>query len=441
MKNICIKHFPIKTIFVLLAIFILLISLPVKSEETKKENILYKIKAEHVSDKNINIKLYTAQKFFESPIPIEKPGLGYVLFLPGTREKLENTPLLTNIEKFISKINVKYYPIKNKDVGYTKIFIKTLEKDIILSIENEVYIPKESTSIEKEEKAENITENQNKEEDQEEKTEKQEDKKELVINKDKSLPKTSMNKEKNTTIEKIIIKKDYSPAVLFILLIITFNIAYLALQKRKKPQYDGKLSKYLNKLTAGYLEKDYLLLFTENEILIDSAYKFCIKNSLNLHVATNKAIEYSKKYNDDKNITLDFSEFSFDEFYKHRDFYNNLNFLPSGVIFDIDPKFKETTSENFDFVSLKKTVDSNYTNLFLIFNLLLKGFNENSGFIIFTDSNIKEKDLTGDKISLNIKLSALKALNNFVKNIKNLNTHKNIEIKYCFNDFIKKTNN
>ncbi|HSA06160.1 MAG TPA: hypothetical protein P5556_03165 [Candidatus Gastranaerophilales bacterium] len=416
--------------------------------DNEQKNDLYKIELLNNNYKTVIIKLYTSRKYQTIPSPIKKDADEYALFLPDTNKNLELTPSITHLKDILEDIKVEYFPLLSQNTGYTKIFITTSNEDVDLFVENHIYVPKKPEPVkivqkQTVQKAESKPEAQikvikpepvkiaEKQEKQEAKTEPERVEKQIV-------QKEKLKSEPPKYIIRQVQVKDYSIGLLAAFLLIILNFLIIYLNKIKKAKYDGKLSLELKKKAVAFAENDYILLFSENESMISNVYQYCIKNNINLQIATKNIQEVSNKIEKFENINLNLTEFKFEEFYNHRDFYKKLTSKPVGFIFDIDPKFiKNDFNQGFDFVQLKKYIDLNFTNLFLILFLILKDLENKDGFVIFTDAN--NKDMTsGSNFLINkIQLSTMNAVDDFVKNVKQIKTAEKTKIHYFLNDLLK----
>jgi|GEM_PF-3140257 len=437
----------IKILYLLIGVFFLLL-FPVLAEEVK-ENILYKIELSNPGSKNISVKFYTAEKYQGLPRPIKKSDTGYILFLPKTREKLELPPLTNHLAGVVENIDVEYFPIANKDYGYTKVFIKTSGKKVELLVENQAYTPPETKKPEKIKEEPEITDNPKNEISSEEHPEKieketeqtsrvvkntepeQEEVPEKTLSGRKPVAKVEKIPEGKTT-EKVI--RDYSIGIIFAILLFALNLIFLFHNKKNKSKYDGKLSTILPQKLAKNYKQDYILIFSDNKKFIEGINNECRKRKLYLHIAAEAPHSLPDKIIENPRVTL--SEFNFDEFYKHREFYRSIKNKPVGIIFDIDPRYRNKDSgQNFDFVSLKKHIDLNYTNLFLILELIIRDLNSSNSFIIFTDSAKKSPNPKIQSMTQKIYYSANQAIISFIENVKKSRIGQEGKILYCINDF------
>ncbi len=80
------------------------------------------------------------------------------------------------------------------------------------------------------------------------------------------------------------------------------------------------------------------------------------------------------------------------EFYMHRDFYKRLDPKPTGVIIAVDYTGDQKRAQK-DFLEAKKIIDTNYTGLVSILNIIAKDFEEREeGFIIGLNSIAGEEN-------------------------------------------------
>ncbi len=91
-------------------------------------------------------------------------------------------------------------------------------------------------------------------------------------------------------------------------------------------------------------------------------------------------------------VEIEVLKFNILEFYTHRNFYKALDPEPEGLIIAVNYIGDQKRSRK-DFLEAKKIIDTNYTGLISILNIVAQGFEEKkSGFIIAIDSIIGEKN-------------------------------------------------
>ncbi len=412
------KHLQ-KTALLFLLFFFL--SLSAFAQDKEQGNVLYKVELENTAGKTLIVKLYTAKKYTSALSPIKKEGLGYLLLLPKTRESLVKPASADRLNGLVSGIDVDYFPLASPNIGYTKVFIKTTADGFGLAVENEVYTPvkpySESKNVETAEKQ--GLQKKPAGADKEKIPEEDKDKASGLKNRQKPEPLTSA---KEKTVEEAAVKNElktgYIQAFIILFLLASLITDYLFIRSKNNLKSDGDLLIRLKKLAKKFSGKNGLLLFSNSESLISNVCEFCVNKGINLHIATKNPREMQEKISPSKNINLSLSEFKFDEFYKHRDFYKKLNPKPAGFIFDIEPDFLENLPEKkFDFILFRKLIDKNYTNFFLILNLIFNDIKNKNGFVIFATN--KKISGSGKKtFSGKAFYSTQKAMMGFVEEFK-----------------------
>ncbi len=238
--------------------------------------------------------------------------------------------------------------------------------------------------------------------------------------------------EKIKIIEKEIPVKDYSLGILAALAILVFNLIYIGAKNKKKTGADGKLSDIIKKKTLNFAETDYLLLFSDNKEIINKMYDICWEESINLHIASANTAGLAEKFENNENINIKISEFKFDEFYKHKDFYKSLEPKPIGIVIDLSNRqLKNNTSKDAGFIDIKKYIDINYTNLYLMLSIALKDIDKNNGFIIFTETDKQISCPTQNKLNETFYKSTNLAVENLVDGLSNPGTGVKKLIFYC----------
>jgi len=423
--------------------------LPVCAESETTQNILHKIELQTAENNTLFVKLHTTEKYSMLPSPIKKEGTGYVIFLPQTVNGIKTDISSIILNTPVEDIAVEYFPGENSNIGYTKIFLKTSDKEINLSIENPIFgavkLPeqtKEPVFEKTEENVEQQTEQQV-EEQVEEKAEKQTEElvEEQVENSSDNIP---ITEETNT--EVIVIKqerpkpeiiiqniatKDYSVGITVALALLVLNLIFFARQNKNRLKNDGELAKILKKKVANFSECDYLLLLSDNEEMIDRVCDICLEERVNLHIASANTAGLVEKYANE-HIDIKILDFKLDEFYKHKDFYKNLNPKPLGIIIDLSNKYPQKDSaKEFSFIDIKKYIDANFTNLYIILNLTLADIDKNNGFIIFTEPTKQLISPAKNKLYETFYLSTNYAIGNLIKGLSTPDAGLKKIIFYC----------
>lgn len=417
--------------FTFLCCFLISIQSPAAENET--ENILHKVELVNANYKTIIIKLFTAEKYQILPTPIKKDRTEYALFLPGTREKLKNQPSIKHLKGIIEEVKIEYIPLLSSQSGYTKIFISSSSPEVDLFVENHLYkataIKKENLKQKKIKKAQKNIKIEKNLNNNPKKTNKNEKKKENPSQVKQKTIKASPKETKYRVKEIKIQKKDYSIGIYTALILIFANIAYVYIKRKQKLTYDGKLSGELKKQIPILSSKEYVLFFSEDISAIKNFYNYCEKNNINLKIASKNPQIFEETFTAGKTTFFEPVMFNWEEFYKHKTFYEKLEPKPAVYVFDIDTDLKINKDNNFNFINSKKHIDINYTNLFLILNLIVKDLNKNESSLIFTGKKLtgfsqeKYKDFDSQ-----VKIATKTAIEKFIFNIKKSNPNKKI---YC----------
>lgn len=430
-------------LFACLSAFILTFHCSASVFGLEQENFLYKAELNSLDSKTIVITLFTKNKYLHIPTLFKKDDTDYVFFLSNTSLNLENEPKTDHLKEIIDNVKIEYFPGKSQNPGYIKFFIKTAQKELVLQVHNVTYTPIIKSTEKKTVQAKTEEpDNQQVIEFQEENNLKTEplmqlrprqaevieEQQQQQIPKDKkAAPAPQLVK----VVEKVIVK-DYSPGIYLSLIIIScFGILFF-IKTRQKQIYDGKLSGKLKKLSANLAKDDYILLFTENENLISNLHKFCSVNKIHLIAATDKIEDLSNIHDVSDGFIFKILEFRFNEFFNHRDFYKKLNPKPKIIILNTDFKFiSNEVLSDFNFVDVKNHIDLNYTNTFLIINLILNEYKNPDQTVIFTDSGKYKHGLNKNNLPAKILQSTHSAIRVFIEKIKN----KKQNILYLLNDF------
>lgn len=428
------------------------------AEGTMQHNILHKVEFSIINEEILTLTLHTTQKYQDIPSPLKKEDTGYVLFLPNTNEELESEPDIINLNDFIHKIDIKFFPLQGESKGYTKIFIKTSDKITDLLVKNNVVALKkikpaeiieqvsikENTDTQGEQAVEQKSQTINNEEKptveekiipteinikQESQATKQEtpqaEKCERVVK--QQLPEKIIE-------TKIVKEADYTPVIYIAILLLILNVLYFVFRPKEK-KYEGNLSAELAKKTAGFSKDDYVLLFTDDESLINSAFNYCSQHKINLAAATDNAKNMQGSCIECDDLKFAILEFKFSEFFNHRLFHRKLQPKPKLVVFDVEPKYTNILlKDEFDFINVKKYIDFNFANLFFILSLLLEDQKNAEMDIIFTDRGIKTKNLNVDSYTKKILSSTHKAISDFINRIKVTGRNQKQQIFYYYND-------
>lgn len=157
---------------------------------------------------------------------------------------------------------------------------------------------------------------------------------------------------------------------------------------------------------------DYALLIDSNSNNIQKMAHYLAKNEINLLLAGNdrkKLKEIAQRITIQYKVNVKTYDFSITEFYKHKSFYKELEYKPTGVIFDIDYKGDaKKLNDNNNFVEVKKIIDSNFTNCISIGNIIVEELIKNGrGFMCFVKDNNIQKAENSDYIYLSSKLAIL----------------------------------
>ncbi len=104
-------------------------------------------------------------------------------------------------------------------------------------------------------------------------------------------------------------------------------------------------------------------------------------------------MEETKEYLTDMcGADIQVHKFNVLEFYTHRNFYKNLEHPPVGVVIAVNYTGEQKRSQK-DFLEAKKIIDTNYTGLVSILNIIANDFEgKKEGFIIGTGSIIGEEN-------------------------------------------------
>lgn len=115
----------------------------------------------------------------------------------------------------------------------------------------------------------------------------------------------------------------------------------------------------------------------------------------NLYLADNNVeeLEETKQYiNEICEIQVQVFKFNVLEFYTHRNFYKSLDPLPDVVITAINYLGDQKRAQK-DFLEAKRIIDTNYTGLVSILNIVARSFEERkSGFIVTVGSIAGEQN-------------------------------------------------
>ncbi len=131
-----------------------------------------------------------------------------------------------------------------------------------------------------------------------------------------------------------------------------------------------------------------LILGAKSDIAKAVARKYA-ENGYDLYLAARKSDDLTMLAQD-LNIrtqrTIKCIEFDILDYESHMDFYNNLENKPLGVISVVGYLGSQETSQN-DFSETKKIIDTNYTGIVSLLNIIANDFeNRQSGFIVGVSS-------------------------------------------------------
>ena len=140
---------------------------------------------------------------------------------------------------------------------------------------------------------------------------------------------------------------------------------------------------------------EYLLILGANSDIAKALAEKYASDGYNLYLAGRnlEELEETKQYITET-YTVDVQVFKFDilEFYNHRNFYNNLNTKPIGVICATGYLGNQDRAQK-DFLEAKKIIDTNYTGIVSILNIIANDFEKREeGFIIGISSVVGEKN-------------------------------------------------
>jgi hypothetical protein len=129
----------------------------------------------------------------------------------------------------------------------------------------------------------------------------------------------------------------------------------------------------------------YVLILGANSDIAKALIEKYASNGYNLYLASRdmSELEVTKQYITES-YNVDVKVFKFDvlEFYNHRAFYNSLNPKPEGVITTVGYLGDQKRAQK-DFLEAKKIIDTNYTGVVSILNIVANDFEEKKdGFII-----------------------------------------------------------
>lgn len=137
----------------------------------------------------------------------------------------------------------------------------------------------------------------------------------------------------------------------------------------------------------------YVLIIGANSELGKALAEKYASEGYNIYLADTNTdeLEETKQYLEDLyNVDIQAHKFNMLEFYTHRNFYKNLEHTPEGAIIAVNYIGDQKRCQK-DFLEAKKIIDTNYTGLVSILNIIANDFEERvKGFIVGTGSIVGE---------------------------------------------------
>ena len=171
----------------------------------------------------------------------------------------------------------------------------------------------------------------------------------------------------------------------------------------------------------------YILIIGAKSDIAKSIAKKYAENDYNLYLAARKSSELKNFANDIKIrtkrdvICLDFDVLDYDS---HQNFYDSLTNKPSGVISVVGYLGEQKKAEN-DFIEAQKIIETNYTGIVSILNVVANDFKKNKrGFIVGVSS------VAGDRgrMSNFIYGSAKAAFSTYLSGLRNRLFNSNVHV-------------
>ncbi len=129
----------------------------------------------------------------------------------------------------------------------------------------------------------------------------------------------------------------------------------------------------------------YILIIGANSDIAKELAKIYAKNGYSLYLAARQVYrlnEFSQELKIDSNIEVYLKEFDIVDFDSHKNFYENLEPKPIGVIICSGFLVEQKECEH-DFVKALNTININYTGAVSILNIIANDFEKNKkGFIV-----------------------------------------------------------
>jgi decaprenylphospho-beta-D-erythro-pentofuranosid-2-ulose 2-reductase len=137
------------------------------------------------------------------------------------------------------------------------------------------------------------------------------------------------------------------------------------------------------------------------------------------------AMEETKKYLKQMyTVQVETVKFNVLEFYTHRNFYKDLPNSPIGAIFAVDYTGDQKRAQK-DFLEAKNIIDTNYTGLISILNIIANDFEERKQGFIATISSIVGED---NKEAFYTYHSAKQGLTFYLESLKNKLLQSNVKV-------------
>jgi decaprenylphospho-beta-D-erythro-pentofuranosid-2-ulose 2-reductase len=172
---------------------------------------------------------------------------------------------------------------------------------------------------------------------------------------------------------------------------------------------------------------DYVLIIGAKSDIAKAIAKEYAKNGYNLYLAARNVKElegFASDINIKMHSKVELIEFDILNYENHQSFYDRLKKKPLGVISAVGYLGSQKKSQS-NFFETKKIIDTNYTGIVSLFNIVANNFEERgSGFIVGVSS------VAGDRgrKSNYIYGSAKSALSTYLSGLRNRMYHSNVHV-------------